>query len=106
MSLAQGVLRRFAGAKSVDGEVTNQIKTDAEILVGDALVRLGRKSEALALWQSGLDRVAENNLDLQLRMLRTHFLLLKRLARPAEAAKVAQMLDRQGYRHPAYLREK
>ena len=106
LSLAQGVLRRFAGAKSVDGEEAHRLKIDAEILGGDALVRLGRRAEALALWQSGLDRVVGNDADIQSRLLRTGFLLLKRLGRPAEAAKVAQMLDRQGYRHPAYLREK
>ena len=106
LSLAQGVLRRFAGAKSADGEAANQIKTDAEILVGDALVGLGRKAEALALWKAGLDRIVGNDAGLPSRTLRSRFLLLKRLGRPAEAAKVAQMLDRQGYRHPAYLREK
>ena len=106
LSLAQAVLHRFAGAKNVDGEEVNRLKIDAEILGGDALIRLGRKPEALALWQSGLDRVVGNDADLQSRLLRTRFLLLKRLRRPAEAAKVAQMLDRQGYRHPAYLREK
>ncbi len=106
VSLAQGVLHRFAVAKSVDGEEVNRLKIDAEILGGDALNRLGRKPEAQALWQSGLDRVVGNDADLQSRLLRTRFLLLKRLGRPAEAAKVAQMLDRQGYRHPAYLLEK
>lgn len=86
--------------------MVNLANTDAEILGGDALIQLRRKPEAQALWQSGLDHIEGNDADLQSRILRPRFLLLKRLGRPAEAVKVAMMLDRQGYKHPAYLRER
>ena len=106
LAMARGALGWFAHAKSVNGEVLVQIGSDAEILAGDALARLGRKPEAVQAWQSGLARIVGNEEVLQSRILRNRFILLKRLGRIADAAHLAQALDRQGYRHPAYLREK
>ncbi len=106
LALAQGVLRRLAEAKGFGGEEAVRLASDAYTLAGDALTRLGRKPEALRVWQSGLNRIAGNNLNLPTGLLRRRFLLLKRSGKFDEAARIKKWLDRQGYRHPAYLREK
>lgn len=103
LSLAQGALRALTQGKDFKGEEAARIRLDAQILAGDALARLGRGTEAEAVWQSGFDSLAPDVSATQSRMLRTRFLLLRRLGRSTEAADIAKMLDRQGYRHPAYL---
>jgi tetratricopeptide (TPR) repeat protein len=106
LALAQGVLRRLAEVKGFRGEETTRFAIDAETLAGDALARLGRKPEAAKVWQTGLNRIAGNDLNLPTGLLRRRFLLLKRVGRYDEAALIKTWLDRQGYRHPAYLRER
>lgn len=106
LSMAQGVLDRFVDARNLTDDETVRIRTDAGVLAGDAFARLGRKPEATQIWQIGLASIAGNDESLQVRLLRNRFLLLKRMGKRAEATKIAGMLDRQGYRHPAYLRER
>jgi len=73
----------------------------ARRLAGDVQQGLRQAARARALWQEGLERLPQNPAaDAE------RYLLLKRLGRTTEAAEVAARLDRRGYRHPAYRRER
>lgn len=104
--LAQSASKRLASAASFDGGESTRIGLDASIVIGDALQRLGRTAEARTVWQSALAGTPPNPVDFLFRKTRARFQLLKRLGMREEATAVANKLDRQGYRHPAYLREK
>ena len=106
LALGRDVAHRLATAKGYDVAESARISVDAWLLIGDALARLGRRPEAVAAWQTGLQRYPAGPADFQSKLLRGRFVFLKRLGRRAEAATVAAQLDRQGYRNPAYLRER
>jgi tetratricopeptide (TPR) repeat protein len=76
-------------------------RTSALMVAGDIEARLGQAEAARAYWSSGLESLpAVPGADDK------RFALLKRLGREPEAREVAAALDRRGYRHPAYLRDK
>ena len=104
--LARSAAKRLTQATSFDAAEATRIGLDANIVAGDALYRQGRASEARQVWQSALAGIPQNSGDFQFRITRARFQLLKRLGKRDEAAAFADRLDRQGYRHPAYLREK
>ena len=71
------------------------------LVAGDVRNRLGERDSAVALWKECLSKLpsgARNEL--------TRFRLLKRLGRSDEATVLAELLDRRGLRHPAYLAER
>ncbi|MFM7377050.1 MAG: TIR domain-containing protein [Erythrobacter sp.] len=73
----------------------------ALMLTGDIEARLGRADVAHDYWAKALGVLPA--------LIGTddeRFSLFKRLGREAEAQRIAAALDRRGYRHPAYLREK
>lgn len=73
----------------------------ALMIAGDIAERLGQTDKARGHWTKALAALpAVANADDE------RFMLLKRLGRDAEAREIAAQLDRRGYRHPAYLREK
>ena len=67
---------------------------------------MGRKIEAKAHWQTALDRLSPSLASSRSRLKVVQFKLLKRLGRQREAMVVVAELNRQGDRHPAYLRDK
>ncbi|MFM5883739.1 MAG: tetratricopeptide repeat protein, partial [Novosphingobium sp.] len=73
---------------------------------GDALARLGRRQEASAIWLATLSDLGAEPKVRPIGLMRVQFMLFKRLGRKAEAAAARALLDRQGDRSPAYLREK
>ena len=105
LALANAVTRRLLTAQTLDRSEKTSIGVQAGILAGDALVKLGRSADAHARWQGALDSLVNNPAASRLQIQRARFFLLKRLGRREEAAKVSTELDRQGDRHPAYLRE-
>ncbi len=82
-------------------EADRAIRANALLLAGDIEARLGQAEAARTHWTNGLTSLpAGPGADDE------RFALLKRLGRDAEAREVAAALDRRGYRHPAYLRER
>jgi hypothetical protein len=106
LALASGQASEGRGpVKQVIAEATREAdranRTSALIIAGDIEARLGQAEAARAYWTSGFESLsAAPGADDE------RFVLLKRLGRDAEARDVAAALDRRGYRHPAYLREK
>lgn len=106
LELATRALGRLGDATKFDAIEGGRTAVDAGILAGDAAALMGRKREAQTYWENALAKLDANPIDFQSFNLRSRFLLMKRLGKAADAARIAQTLDRQGYRHPAYLREK
>lgn len=106
IDLAQGAARRLAWTKELNRFEAAKIGAEAAIIAGDGLARLGRQAEAQGVWQSAIAELSATSLDNVSSILCSRFLLLKRLGNTAEATRIARELDGQGYRHPAYLREK
>lgn len=96
---ARGPVRQVIAQATREADRAN--RTSALIIAGEIEARLGEIEAARAYWTKGLESLpALPGADDE------RFVLLKRLGREAEARKVAAELDRRGYRHPAYLREK
>ncbi len=76
------------------------------LVAGDALAAMGKRREAQARWQLAFDRIGADPASGQLRVRRARYLLLRRLGLRRQAVDLAAELDRQGDRHPAYLRER
>lgn len=73
----------------------------ALLLAGDIEARVGQEADARTYWAKALGTLpAIASADDE------RFALLNRLGREDEAQEVAAALDRRGYRHPAYLRER
>lgn len=117
LALAQGNLQQalnrardskmhLAAGLSSQSPAAARIACEAAILVGDAEARLGRRADAISVWLDALAQLDRQPVDLLAQNQRSRFLLLKRLGKIAEAQAIAVALDRQGYRHPAYLRER
>ena len=106
LELADATIQRLDKAQSSKSAVKLDFVLRAQVIAGDALARLGRRIEAKARWQAALNRISTNQASSQIAETRVQFAMLKRLGREREAALVAAELDRQGDRHPAYLREK
>ena len=102
---ANAIIRRYEATERSAAAELITTTSKAQMLAGDALLRLGRKIEAKVRWQVALDSLAAN-LASRKQSIWTQFALLRRLGRQREAALVAAELDRQGDRHPAYLSEK
>ncbi len=69
----------------------------AHRLRGDLHQRSGQREEALQSWITALGMLPAEGQDLE------RVLLLRRLGKSQEAAAIKAVLDRRGYRHPAYL---
>ena len=106
LTFAQGAAKVLARATGFDVAEAGRIDADVVVLTGDALARGGRAADAAKAWEAGLVRISANSKDFLSKILLTRFLVLKRLGRRAEAMQIGSQLDRQGYRHPAYLRER
>lgn len=68
---------------------------------GDVQARRGKRERAIELWQTALNRLSRTDTGMSQK-----YVALKRLGRTAEADKLAKVLDRRGYKHPAYLTER
>jgi MTH538 TIR-like domain (DUF1863) len=106
LSILDAITRRFAAAKSSRTADRAQFEWNVSLATGDALARLGRREAALALWQQTLREFGTSPTVRPIRAMRAQFMLLNRLGREAEARAVADELDRQGDKSPAYLLEK
>ncbi len=106
LSILTATIRRLDSAKGSDNADRELLERSVRTATGDALARLGRKNEAVAIWQKALVEVGVEPQVRPIRVMRGQYFLLKRLGRNREAAAVAAVLDRQGDRSPAYLREK
>ncbi|MBA4009250.1 MAG: hypothetical protein C0486_10780 [Erythrobacter sp.] len=96
---ALGPVREAIALAAVSDDNANHAST--LLLAGDIEARLGQADAARAYWSKGLAIIPPGaGSDYE------RFVLLKRLGRTAEAAEIAAALDRRGYRHPAYLRER
>lgn len=104
--LASSSMKRIGPVSNAALPEVNRVAAEAGVLAGDAAARLARRGEALSLWQGALARLDANPIDFQFANLRLRYVVFRRLGRTREAAAIAATLDRQGYRHPAYLREK
>lgn len=105
LELARVTIRQIENVKSRDSIERINILARAKMLAGDALAKLGRRIEAGEHWKAALDEKSATYAGLILSE-RVRFALFKRLGRHREAAVLGAELDRQGDRHPAYLREK
>ena len=106
LELAGVIIQRLDEGQRSKSAVKAALGVRAQVLAGDALAMLGQKIEAKAYWQAALKQTSANLASSRIAEIRVQFALLKRLGREREAAVVAAELDRQGDRHPAYLREK
>jgi tetratricopeptide (TPR) repeat protein len=82
------------------------ILSNSELLRGDILAKLGRASEARLAWQAALDAVDQSESAQRSGTMNNRFVALKRLGRKADALAASVELDRRGFRHPAYLKER
>ncbi len=103
---ANAIIRRLDEAHGPRSAERIGRASSARILAGDALARMGRGIEAKTYWQTALDQLPPSLASSRSGFKVVQFALLKRLGRPRDAEVVAAELDRQGYRHPTYLREK
>ncbi len=71
------------------------------LTAGDVAQQSGQQQAARNLWQKAFEAM-----DKEGPVTSTKFRLTKRLGRAAEAAELAQELDRRGHRHPAYVLER
>jgi tetratricopeptide (TPR) repeat protein len=81
------------------------LAVDARLLAGDAEAATGNRAVARDHWTKAI-RLMSSVTNPTPYQEANRFIALKRLGRSAEAAAIARELDRQGYRHPAYLRAK
>ncbi len=96
---ARALIKQATALTAGDADQTNH--TVSLLLGGDIEARLGAADAARSFWTKALSVApASASLDDE------RFVLLKRLARVAEAREVAAELDRRGFRHPAYLAER
>ncbi|NNC60025.1 MAG: toll/interleukin-1 receptor domain-containing protein [Erythrobacter sp.] len=103
---AKAVIRKVEQAKDYNSAGLKDQAAHAYLLAGDALLALGREDEARAHWRKGLAIVSAEAANRPGYARRDQFILLKRLGRNKDAQQQAVALDRQGVRHPAYIREK
>jgi tetratricopeptide (TPR) repeat protein len=96
-------LRRFDKADAAEFRAT---LSNAELVRGDILAKLGRAAEARSAWQASLDANSQSNSVLRSGALNSRFISLKRLGKKPEALAASAELDRRGFRHPAYLKER
>jgi hypothetical protein len=78
----------------------------ASLLAGDVRIKLGRRSEAIEIWRESLKSDEAQAMGGDPLELATRYALLRRLGQQAPARAIEQTLDRLGYRHPFYVREK
>jgi tetratricopeptide (TPR) repeat protein len=104
LASGNGDAARALAQKAIALLASKEDSTDhaaALLLAGDIEARLGRADAARGFWTRGLESAPElASADDE------RFLLLKRLGQTAQAQKIAASLDRRGFRHPAYLRER
>ncbi|MFM5948815.1 MAG: TIR domain-containing protein [Novosphingobium sp.] len=106
LSIFSAITRRLDAARDSNNGDRAIHDRFVRIATGDALARLGRRPEAVAVWQKALAEVGAEPLVRPVKVMRGQYMLLKRLGRKQEAVAIAALLDRQGDRSPAYLREK
>jgi tetratricopeptide (TPR) repeat protein len=75
-----------------------------ELILGDALLRLGDAARSKAAWQTGLGALADIGGNRSSLVQRTRYTLLERLGRSDDARVVAAQMKADGDRHPAWLR--
>ncbi|MHA6334012.1 toll/interleukin-1 receptor domain-containing protein [Qipengyuania sp. CAU 1752] len=106
LARARTVIQRAKQNKEYKSAGLKDQSAQAHLLAGDALLALGREDEARAHWRKGLAIVSAEAANRPGYARRDQFILLKRLGRNKDAQQQAVALDRQGDRHPAYIREK
>ena len=106
LKLASTVCDRLASASSFDPPEKAKLFAKAELVAGDALVKLGHAERAKTAWKSGLEALSPLASGKSSLVLRLRFMLSKRLGRHAEAEAAAQMLRNSNDQHPAWLRER
>ena len=104
--LTREIADQLALAKGLEGPDLARLNAECALLTGDALLKIGRRSEAQKIWKAALQELPEDIIDVQSKIERSRYMLFKRLGMMTNASRAASQLDRQGYRHPAYLREK
>lgn len=106
LTAAQAALQRLTSQdQPLQGDRAGYY-TAAGILSGDAFLHFGRRVEADKVWQATLERTPPERADFLFRLKRSRYLLLQRLGRKTEAAALANELERQGDRHPAFVQAK
>ncbi len=92
---AEQMVAMVAGSDDTFGEGE---LASAYLVIGDVRTRQGRAADARQMWETALNSLPSEGI------LATRHGVLTRLGRSPEAGRVAETLDRRGYRHPAYLR--
>ena len=100
------VSRRLEAERRTSNSDRDRYEWNVAIDSGDALAGLGRRGEAIALWQNALAKFGSKPVVRPVRLMRVQYMLLSRLGRRMDAAAVSAELDRLGDRSTAYLREK
>ncbi len=99
-------IKRLRQSGNPESSEVRATLSSLELLRGEILAKLGRVSEAQAAWQASLDAINQNTSALRSGTLTNRLIALKRLGRKREALTISAELDRRGFRHPAYLRER
>jgi tetratricopeptide (TPR) repeat protein len=102
--LAQSVIARLRNDHGLDRLDRAKLIGKIELILGDALHRLGDAAGAKAAWQTGLGALADIGGNRSSLVQRSRFALLERLGRSDDARVVAAQMKADGDRHPAWLR--
>ena len=100
----RGVARLVSIAKVSDEDNSN-ILASLSLIVGDVAARSGRREEALAAWR-GASAIIGGLTGKTSQQLAVLYAVDRRLGQSTEAQSIAALLDRRGFRHPNYLRER
>lgn len=89
-----------------DNRAQHSMRRKAALFAGDLHARGGRRAEAVKIWSEALGReeasiLAQDSLDKA-----TRFGILLRLGRTKQARAIGSELDRIGFRHPFFVRER
>ena len=102
----KAVISRLENRKNSSASKGGATLGQAYLLAGDVLDKLGRVAEAKVSWNAALVQLSDPKFAKQPVASSSRYISLKRLGRGSEASSLATELDRQGFRHPAYLRER
>ncbi|MCY7399058.1 MAG: toll/interleukin-1 receptor domain-containing protein [Sphingomonas bacterium] len=100
----RGVARLQPVARTND-EDNSYILASLSLIAGDAAVRLNRKDEALTAWRRASTMIGAST-DQKSLKLAVRYAADRRLGQSAKARSIAALLDKRGFRHPFYIRER
>lgn len=100
----RGVTRLQPIARTNDEE-NSYILASLSLIAGDIAARSNRKDDALAAWRRASAMIGGSTDKTSLK-LAVRYAADRRLGQSAEAQSIAAQLDKRGFRHPFYMRER